>query len=118
MVVCGLGATGFHIVEELVDLGETVVAIERDAENRFIEQARALNIHGRAQRREAEQNFEQGPLLICGCSRADHSFHGLRHAINKRLCASLPRRHRLPRGSNHAHLAALSMLHKIWWYYW
>ncbi len=42
VLVCGLGAIGFRVVEELVRLGEAVVVIEREADNHFVATARRL----------------------------------------------------------------------------
>jgi Trk K+ transport system NAD-binding subunit len=42
VVVCGLSTVGFRAVEELVRLGQRVVAIERDPANRFVVTARRL----------------------------------------------------------------------------
>ena len=40
IVVCGLGNVGYRVVEELRRRGESVVAIERQADNRFVSTAR------------------------------------------------------------------------------
>ncbi len=42
VIVCGLGAIGFRVVEELLRFGEQVVVIERDSANRFIRAVRRL----------------------------------------------------------------------------
>jgi Trk K+ transport system NAD-binding subunit len=42
VIVCGLGAIGFRVVEELLRYGELVVVIERDAHNRFVRGVRRL----------------------------------------------------------------------------
>ncbi|HZY87303.1 MAG TPA: NAD-binding protein [Gemmataceae bacterium] len=42
VLVCGLGTVGFRVIEELVRLGEPVVVIERNADNRFVVTARRL----------------------------------------------------------------------------
>jgi Trk K+ transport system NAD-binding subunit len=42
VVVCGLTPVGFRTVEELLGLGERVVVIELDADNRFVATARRL----------------------------------------------------------------------------
>jgi Trk K+ transport system NAD-binding subunit len=42
VVICGLGAIGFRVVEELLRYGEQVVVIERDAQNRFVRGVRRL----------------------------------------------------------------------------
>lgn len=42
VIICGLGAIGFRVVEELLRYGEPVVVIERDAGNRFVRAARRL----------------------------------------------------------------------------
>jgi Trk K+ transport system NAD-binding subunit len=42
VVVCGLGAVGFRVVEELVRFGQRVVVIERAADNHFVSTARRL----------------------------------------------------------------------------
>jgi Trk K+ transport system NAD-binding subunit len=42
VVVCGLSPIGFRTVEELVGLGERVVVIEMDPDNRFVATARRL----------------------------------------------------------------------------
>ena len=42
VVVVGLGAVGIRVVEGLVAQGRRVVVIERDAQNRYLDRARAL----------------------------------------------------------------------------
>jgi Trk K+ transport system NAD-binding subunit len=42
IVVCGLGSVGFRVIEELLNQGERVVAIEIAANNRFVATARRL----------------------------------------------------------------------------
>jgi Trk K+ transport system NAD-binding subunit len=42
VIVCGLGAIGFRVVEELLRYGEQVVVIERDTGNRFVRGVRRL----------------------------------------------------------------------------
>ena len=42
IIICGLGAIGFRVVEELLRYGEPVVVIERDAGNRFVRAVRQL----------------------------------------------------------------------------
>jgi Trk K+ transport system NAD-binding subunit len=42
VIICGLGAIGYRVVEELLRYGEPVVVIERDAGNRFVRAARRL----------------------------------------------------------------------------
>lgn len=42
VIVCGLGAIGFRVVEELLRCGEQVVVIEREASNRFVRAVRRL----------------------------------------------------------------------------
>jgi voltage-gated potassium channel Kch len=44
VIVIGLGAVGISVVRRLVAEGETVVVIERDADNRYLAQARALGV--------------------------------------------------------------------------
>jgi voltage-gated potassium channel Kch len=44
VIVIGLGAVGISVVRRLVGEGETVVVIERDADNRYLAQARALGV--------------------------------------------------------------------------
>ncbi len=44
VLVCGLGAIGFRVIEELVRLGEPVVVIEREADNHFVATARRLGV--------------------------------------------------------------------------
>ncbi len=44
VIVCGLGAIGFRVVEELRRHGELVVVIERDASNRFVRAVRQLGV--------------------------------------------------------------------------
>jgi voltage-gated potassium channel Kch len=44
IVVVGLGAVGISVVSELVDRKQRVVVIERDADNRYLGQARALGV--------------------------------------------------------------------------
>jgi Trk K+ transport system NAD-binding subunit len=43
-VVCGLGAVGVQIVNQLQTTGHEVVVIERDADNRFLNTVRALGV--------------------------------------------------------------------------
>lgn len=42
VLICGLGAIGYRVVEELLRYGEPVVVIERDAGNRFVRAVRRL----------------------------------------------------------------------------
>lgn len=42
IVICGLGAIGYRVVEELLRYGESVVVIERDPGNRFVRAIRRL----------------------------------------------------------------------------
>lgn len=42
LIICGLGAIGFRVVEELLRYGEQVVVIERDSKNRFVRAVRQL----------------------------------------------------------------------------
>ena len=42
IVVCGLSAVGFRVVEELVQVGQRPVVIETNADNRFVTTARRL----------------------------------------------------------------------------
>ena len=44
VIVIGLGAVGISVVRRLVVEGESVVVIERDADNRYLAQARALGV--------------------------------------------------------------------------
>jgi len=44
VIVCGLGAIGFRVVEELLRFGEQVVVIERDTSNRFVRAVRQLGV--------------------------------------------------------------------------
>ena len=44
VIVIGLGAVGISVVRRLVTEGESVVVIERDADNRYLAQARALGV--------------------------------------------------------------------------
>jgi Trk K+ transport system NAD-binding subunit len=44
VIVIGLGAVGISVVRRLVAEGEAVVVIERDADNRYLAQARALGV--------------------------------------------------------------------------
>ncbi len=44
VVLCGLGHLGFRILEQLLERGEQVVAIERDPACRFLPQAKATGI--------------------------------------------------------------------------
>ena len=44
VIVIGLGAVGISVVRRLVAEGEAVVVIERDADNRYLSQARALGV--------------------------------------------------------------------------
>ena len=44
VIVIGLGAVGISVVRRLVAEGESVVVIERDADNRYLAQARALGV--------------------------------------------------------------------------
>jgi Trk K+ transport system NAD-binding subunit len=44
VVVIGLGAVGIAVVRGLIDEGQRVVVIERDDDNRYLDQARALGV--------------------------------------------------------------------------
>jgi len=44
VVVVGLGAVGVRVVEGLVAEGRQVVVVERDADNRYLDRARALDV--------------------------------------------------------------------------
>lgn len=44
VIVCGIGKVGYRVILELLKLGREVVAIERNAEGRFVEKAQALDI--------------------------------------------------------------------------
>ena len=44
VIVCGLGRVGFRVVRWLLDLGESVVAVEHDAQNEFLDQVRAWDV--------------------------------------------------------------------------
>ena len=44
IVLCGLGHLGYRVLEQLVTSRVDVVAIEKDADNRFLAQAKALKI--------------------------------------------------------------------------
>jgi Trk K+ transport system NAD-binding subunit len=44
VVVVGLGAVGIRVVEGLIAEGRRVVVIERDAQNRYLDRARALRV--------------------------------------------------------------------------
>jgi len=44
VVVVGLGSVGIRVVEGLVDQGRGVVVIESDAQNRYLDRARALQV--------------------------------------------------------------------------
>ena len=43
-IVCGLGGVGYRTLEQLTGLGEEVVALESDRQNRFLRAARTQNI--------------------------------------------------------------------------
>jgi len=43
-IVCGLGGVGYRTLDQLMDLGEEVVALESDRHNRFLKAARTQNI--------------------------------------------------------------------------
>ena len=44
VILCGVGNVGFRTIEELVQLGEQVIAVERDPSAPFLERARALGV--------------------------------------------------------------------------
>jgi Trk K+ transport system NAD-binding subunit len=44
VIVCGLGNVGFRVVEELVQMKERVVVVERAADTRFVATARRLGV--------------------------------------------------------------------------
>jgi Trk K+ transport system NAD-binding subunit len=44
VILVGLGAVGLRVLEQLVAAGQSVVILERDEDNRFLEQARALDV--------------------------------------------------------------------------
>ena len=43
-VLCGLGNVGFRVLSHLLQMGEQVVAIERDGDGRFVAAARSLKV--------------------------------------------------------------------------
>lgn len=43
-IVCGLGGIGMRIVQQLIEQGYDVVAVERDPNNRFLHSARSLRV--------------------------------------------------------------------------
>lgn len=43
-IVCGLGGVGYRVVDQLLELGEEVVALERNAHGRFLRAARSQKI--------------------------------------------------------------------------
>ena len=44
VVVVGLGSVGIRVVEGLLAEGRQVVVVERDAQNRYLDRARALRV--------------------------------------------------------------------------
>lgn len=44
VILCGVGNVGFRTLEELVALGEMVIAVDRDANCPFLDRARALGV--------------------------------------------------------------------------
>lgn len=44
VIVCGVGRLGYRVVEQLLECGEEIVAVERDADNQFLESVRARHV--------------------------------------------------------------------------
>jgi voltage-gated potassium channel len=85
VVVCGLGNVGFRVVNALVDLGEAVVAIERNASS-FVESVEHANIpviRGDARRDELliEAGIERARTVVCA---TDDDLANLEVAIDAR----------------------------------
>lgn len=60
VILCGLGTVGYRVLEELIELGEQVFAVERNADSEFVTRAREL-----------------GAEVIIGDARADLLMKGL-----------------------------------------
>lgn len=60
IILCGVGTVGFRVLEELVRLGETVIAVERDEHSPFLDRARDL-----------------GAVVFVGDARAENVFRRL-----------------------------------------
>lgn len=75
VIVCGLGRIGYRVVRELLDLGEDIVGIERDAEGPFLEEMRRLRVPvllGDARRHEIlEKARVQDASAIVICTQDD-----------------------------------------------
>ena len=66
VVVCGIGKLGYRVVLELVKFGRDVVAVDADADGRFIEKVQGMNIPVVAGDARREEN-----LIKAGVPRAD-----------------------------------------------
>jgi Trk K+ transport system NAD-binding subunit len=71
IVVCGLGRIGYRVVKELLNLGEEVVGVERDAEGPFLEEIRQMKVPvllGDARQREMLEQArvrEASAIVVC-----------------------------------------------------
>ena len=71
VVVCGLGRIGYRVVKELLNLGEDVVGVERDAEGPFLEEIRQMKVPvllGDARQREMLEQArvrEASAIVVC-----------------------------------------------------
>jgi voltage-gated potassium channel len=75
VIVCGLGKVGYRVVKELLQLGEEVVGVEQDAEGRFLEKIRQMNVPvllGDARQREVlEKARVDEASAIVACTQDD-----------------------------------------------
>jgi Trk K+ transport system NAD-binding subunit len=70
VIVCGLGKLGYRITLQLLEFGQSVVAIERDAESQFIAQVRERDVPvllGDARQRELlrKAGVERASSVVC-----------------------------------------------------
>jgi voltage-gated potassium channel len=71
IVVCGLGKVGYRVVKELLCLGEEIIGIEQNAQVRFPEEIRQMNVPvllGDARQREILEKAgvrEASAIVVC-----------------------------------------------------
>jgi voltage-gated potassium channel len=75
VIICGLGKLGFRVVEQLLEFGQSIVAIEQDENKPFISQVRELGIPvivGDARLREAltKARIDRASAIVC-CTQDD-----------------------------------------------
>jgi voltage-gated potassium channel len=75
VVVCGLGKLGFRVTRQLLEFGQQVVAIERDADKPFIGQVRELDVpviigDARVHDILSKAGIERAAAVVC-CTQDD-----------------------------------------------